>query len=286
MHARPDTPCTIVHGPSGQLHDLRRYVRTWAVDLAASRTVAWRLFRRQLAQQYRHSTLGILWAFAPAALTALVLIGGQRGEVPGATSGVPGAFYGVFGVGLAQTFLESLGATRRIFLEHQSLLRRQGSPLDGLIAAGLLAVGFNVLVRMTVLVAVFALFRVGPEPTTVAAAVAGLLGVALLGAGIGLLIAPANALKRDFDHAFVLLPWLLFAATPVFMPATPGTAFAWICAVNPLAWLFDGIRAAAYGGDGHVAAALAGALAGVMATLAGWLVCRVARPHVLERMLG
>lgn len=282
----PGRPFTVVHEPSGQLRDLPRFLGEWSADVAASRTVAWRLFRRQLAQQYRHSSLGILWAFAPTALTALVIAGAGRGDVSGPGGSVPGAFYAVFGVALVQTFIESLGATRRLFLEHHALLRRQGSPLDGLVAAGLLSAGFNVLVRIVVIAAAFALFRVAPEPATVAAAVAGFLGVALLGAGLGLLVAPANALKRDLDHAFMLLPWVLFAVTPVFVPPNPGSVFGWICAVNPLSWIFDGIRAAAYGGAGHPAFALAGAALGVAATLAGWLACRVARPHLLERMLG
>ena len=55
-----------------------------------------------------------------------------------------------------------------------------------------------------------------------------------LGAGVGLLAAPVTALKRDMEHAFGLLPWALFAITPVFVPAATGSLFGRIAAANPL----------------------------------------------------
>ena len=267
------------------MREPKRFLRCWLADIRSCRTTAWRLFLRHFAQQYRFSSLGILWAFAPAALTALVLIGGQRSHVIGPSGGVPAAFYGVFGVALAQTFLESLNSTRRVFSTHQQLLRRENVPLDGLIVASLVDVVFTMLVRLSILTAVFFLFSTVPVPATLLAALVGYFGVAILGAGLGLLVAPVNALKRDMEHAFALLPWAIFAITPVFMPAAAGTLFGTIASANPLTWYFDGIRAAAYGGQGLPAAAIGGAATGVVILICGWLFCRIAQPHVVERML-
>lgn len=275
----------LVHSSNARLREPSLFLRCWLADVLACRTMAWRLFLRHFAQQYRFSSLGVLWAFAPATLTALVLIGGQRSHVIGPSGGVPAAFYGVFGVALAQTFLESLNSTRRVFSTHQQLLRRENGHLDGLIVASLVEVVFNLLVRLSILAAVFFLFSTVPVPATLLVALVGYFGVAILGAGLGLLVAPVNALKRDMEHAFALLPWALFAITPVFMPAVAGTLFGRIASANPLAWYFDGIRAAAYGGQGLPAAAIGGTAAGVVILICGWLFCRIAQPHVVERML-
>ena len=280
------SPRTVVYSSGERLREPSRFLRGWLVDVLACRTTAWRLFLRHFAQQYRFTSLGILWAFAPAALTALVLIGGQRSQVVGPSGAVPAAFYGVFGVALAQSFLESLNATRRVFANHQQLLRRQNVPLEGLIVASLVDVAFNMLVRLSIVAVVFLLFSTVPIPATLPIALVGFFGVAILGAGLGLLIAPVNALKRDTEHAFALLPWTLFAVTPVFVPAAAGTLFGRFAAANPLAWYFDGIRAAAYGGQGLPAAAVGGAVAGLVILVCGWLFCRIAQPHVVERMLA
>lgn len=276
---------TVHAAVGGRLRDPGRFVREWLGDIRSCRSTARRLFLRHLAQQYRFSSLGLLWAFAPSVLTALVLVGGQRAHVVGPSGGVPAAFFGVFGIALAQTFLEALNATRRVFASHAQLLRRQNVPLEGLVVASFIDVAFGMLVRLSILAAVFFLFDVRPAASTLVLALVGYVGVAMAGAGLGLLIAPVNALKRDVEHAFNLLPWGLFAVTPVFVPPGKGTILGRICAANPLAWLFDGIRAAAYGGEGVPSAAVVGAVVGLLMLVAGGLFCRIARPHVVERML-
>lgn len=276
----------IEYGVGCRMRNPGRFLRDWLADLRGSGTTARRLFQRYLTQQYRFSSLGLLWAFAPPALTSLVLIGGQRAHVVSGAAGVPAAFYGVFGLALAQTFLEALNATRRVFAQHQQLLRRQNVPLEGLVVAALLDAAFNLLMRLVVVAVTFFVFSVRPVPTTVAIAIVGFVGVALVGAGLGLLVAPLGSLKRDVEKVLGFVPWVLFAVTPVFIPATAGTGFALVCGFNPLTRIFDGVRAAAYGGDGDPYLALRGLLAGLFLLFVGWLLCRIARPHVVERMLG
>lgn len=252
----------------------------------ASRYKAFGLFKRQLAQQYRYSSLGLLWAFVPMTLTAVVLMGGQRARVIGAFGEVPGAFYGIFGVALAQTFLESLNATRRLFTTNQHILRRQRLPVEPFIMASLMELGFTMIVRLAILVAIFVIFSVAPpSPIMGLIALIGYLGIALTGAGIGLLLAPCTALTQDLEQLANLLPWIVFAITPVFVPMARGSLLGRLAGVNPLTWVFDGIRAAAYGGEGMATAAVSAGLLGVIVLLLGYLFCRVARPHVVERLM-
>jgi lipopolysaccharide transport system permease protein len=260
--------------------------KQWLNDLLSSRFSAYCLFKRQLAQQYRYSSLGLFWAFVPTILTAVVLIGSQRAQMLIASSVVPAAFYGIFGVALAQTFLEGVNSTRRLFISHQHLMRRQALPLDAFIMADVMQMLFTMLVRLSIVVAVYAIFSVAtPSPLMAMLAVVGYCGIAFAGSGLGLLIAPFTALTQDFEHVSSLLPWTIFAITPVFVPITGSTILGHIAAINPLTWVFDGIRAAAYGGEGQAMSAALAGLLGTLLLLLGWSFCRVARPHVVERLM-
>ena len=275
-----------IYSCESRLSDPIAFARLWVADLQASGPTAHRFFRRSLAQRYRLSSLGLAWAFAPSVLTAIVLIAGQRASVIGTGSvEVSPAFYGVFGLAVAQTFLESLNGLRALFTSHQTMLRRNNVAIEGLILAAFIEVHFGVLIRLIVLAVVFFLFGVLPSLETMPLAFTGLWGVVLIGAGLGLLLAPASSLRNDMDHAMHLLPWGLFATTPVFMAATTGSLLAMGYALNPLAWLFDSIRTAAYGATGSLLPALVAPLVGALMVFMGWFFCRLCRPYVVERYL-
>ena len=262
------------------------YIKQWFSDIQACRFSAYRLFKRQLAQQYRYSSLGLVWAFVPTALTAAVLLGSQRAQALGASTSVPVAFYGIFGVALAQTFIETFNTTRRLFIAHQHVLRRQILPLDAFIMADLMALAFTMLVRLSIVTSVYVIFSVAaPTPAMALIAILGYCGIAFAGSGIGLMMAPFTALTQDLEHLSVMLPWTIFAITPVFVPIAASTFLGRIATINPLTWFFNGIRAAAYGGSGEPMAAVLAGFMGCVLLLMGWSLCRVARPHVVERLM-
>lgn len=272
---------------SNRLSEPSAFVRSSLADLRAAGPTANRFFKRHMAQQYRFSSFGMIWAFAPSVITAVVLIGGQRSRlIQPDQATIPAAFYGVFGLVMAQSFFESLNSTRSIFTTHQNLLRRQNVPLEGLIVANFVDVIFNTAVRLFVLAVVFFLFAVRPTLTTLPLAFSGLIGLIMAGGGFGLLIAPINSLKSDVNKFMAVFPWLLFAATPVFVPPS-GTNFllGLVYTCNPLAWIFNSIRTAAYGAEGSYFPALIGAFVSLLLVVAGWLFCRLCRPYIVERLL-
>lgn len=240
---------------------------------------------RGLIQQYRHSSVGILLAVAPVVLTSLVYTFGRRSHlVATEIGGVNSTFYGVEGVLMVQTLLEAFNGMRRLFAGNQALFRRQNLAVEGPIMAALVDLGFRLLIRFTVLGLLVMLLRV-PVVPTFPLAIWGFVGLSVAGAGLGLLLAGPGTLAQDLNVVSGVLPLILFAVTPVFMVPPTDSVLSAIQAANPLAWLFDGIRTAAHGGDGSIGAAVVGPLVGLGILAAGWLVCRVARPHVVERML-
>ena len=286
-HADHDAKCRIAYSSESRLQHLGTFFQNWFHDLRAAGPTAHRFFKRSLTQRYRMSSLGVAWAFAPSVITAIVLIAGQRTSLLGQSdqSTVPSAFYGVFGLAVAQTFLEALNGLRVLFTNHQHMLRRKNVPLEGLILAAFIEIFFNTLIRLVVLTIVFFLFGVAPKLMTLPIAIGGLFGVMLIGGGLGLLIAPLNSLRSDIDQVIHLLPWMLFAVTPVFVAPSAGTILERIYQLNPLAWLFDSIRTTAYGASGSLYPALLGPFIGLFLIITGWFICRFCRPYIVERYL-
>ena len=213
---------------------------------------------------------------------------GQRSHVPGLkASGVPPQVYAVFGLVMAQTFLETLSTQRALFTTHRHLLSRHRTPIEGMMLAGLGENLFGLAIKMGVLAVVFLVFKITPAQT-LPFGLAGMCGIFLLGSGVGLLLAPWNALSKDLDNAMGFFPWIFFMLTPIFVSLQPGSTLYKICRWNPLTWFFNATRAFTYGsatlrGDGLPLLSLWGC---ILLLPVAWLLCRLARPYVIERFLG
>ncbi len=285
MTTPADPPVTITAARS-RLTRPTRFLADWWHDTARAPRFAWQLFRRVLNIQFRHSSVGLLLAFAPATITALIFAYARRTHLFNDDSGgVNSAFYGGFGILISQAFVEAFNAGRRLFVAYQGILRRQVTAVEGPLLATVFEVLFHDAIRIVVMAGLFAAFRVAPS-SALPLAIWGLVGVSLAGLGIGLLLAAPSALQPDLNALASGLPIVLFTVAPVFLIPPPDSLLGRIHAANPLAWLFDGIRAAAYGGPGSLAAAAVGPMVAFLLFVAGWCFCRVALPHIVERLAG
>ena len=73
MGQSDDLP-VIIYTPESQMRSPRRLIRDMFRDLKASSELAWRLFIRDIAAQYRQSLLGVFWAFLPPIVMGLIFI--------------------------------------------------------------------------------------------------------------------------------------------------------------------------------------------------------------------
>jgi len=244
------------------------------------------MFLRGFNQQYRHSVLGITLAFAPVLLTALVIAFGRRAELIATDiGGVHSAFFGAFGMLLAQAFVEGIGATQRLFTGNAAFLKRQNVPIEAPLVAVVFDFAFRDLVRIAVVGVLMAVFSVPPSPWLPLAAWA-MFGLSLAGGALGLLSAPFATLTSDLQVFTRALMIVVITTTPVFMIPTPDSTLGRLQAANPLTWAFDAVRAAAYGSPGSLALAAGLPALALVLFLVGWFLCRIVRPHVLERMTG
>ena len=276
----------IVHSADSPLNDPTCFLLQAWKDLWGSRVTAARLFRRKIAQNYRYSSLGLAWAFAPPAITAFLLtLSKGINHKMGAPSQVPPQFYAVFGLMLAQTFLETFNTQRAIFTQHRYEMSFNRAPMEGPLLAGIAENLFSLGIKFGILIVLFILFQT-PLVTTLPLGLLGIGSIFLLGSGLGLLLAPLSALKIDVENAMSFFPWLLFVLTPIFVVATPGTGLAQIYRYNPFTWAFNAIRAFTYGDPAGYWMPLTLTIAVSFCLLPlSWLFCRIARPYVMERFL-
>lgn len=292
QHSQPEqsssdlSPPVKINSARSQLFSVRAFLVDAWLDLRSSSEFAKRLFLQNIAQRYRHSSLGLFWAFVPSALIAIVMTLGQRGRVPILMGGaVPPQIYGIFGLVMAQTFLEALNIQRVSLSQYIHLLVRQKVPVEGLTLAGLAESTFGFLMRLPVLIAMLLIFNVMPAVTFPLA----LLGIALLigfGSGLGLFLAPWNALSKDLENVMQFFPWVLFFVTPVFVAVPPGNWLYSVQLFNPLTYIFEGTRYLAYGvGTINILALILLLPLAMLLLLGGWLFCRLCLPYAIERSL-
>ena len=188
---------TAVYTPDPQLRTPGRLVREMIRDLAASRELAWRLFVRNIAAQYRQSALGYFWAVAPPLMTSVLFILLTSANLlrPGEIN-VPYPVYVILGTVAFGLFQDALNMPLNVVAGARGILPKINFPHEALLLAGLAQILFNFAVKATLVVGVLLLFRL-PVPLTAVLVVIPLAGLLLMGIAVGVLLVPVGALFQD-----------------------------------------------------------------------------------------
>jgi lipopolysaccharide transport system permease protein len=254
-------------------------------DLLASRELAWRLLTRNISAQYRQTVLGYVWAFLPPlAMTFVwVLLHSQR-VVQIQETDLPYAAYVMIGTLLWQVFVDSLNSPLKLVTSSREMLVKINFPREALILAGLGEVVFNLLVRLVLLVGVFVWFQLA-VPWTVVLAPLGFLSLIGLGLVVGLVLTPVGVLFQDVQYGITTLTYLWFFVTPVvYPPPTDGLA-ARVVSWNPVTPILLTTRDwCATGESSHLGSFLIVTTVTVVLIMAGWLLFRLAMPHLIARI--
>ena len=276
---------TRVYSPAPALLSPGVLLREMARDLRLSLALGWQLAGRDLKAQYRQSLLGYLWALVPPLLVAASFIALKAGGVFSAEAiGVPYGAYVILGTLLWQIFADAVVAPLRLVIASREMLVRVNFPREAIVLAGVFVTSFGALVRLAVMVPVLVYYQAAPTLELLYLPF-GVLSLILAGTCVGLLVTPVGVLYRDVEKVLpsLLMLWLLL--TPVAYPiATAAGEPAWL-AVNFASPLIEAARSALIGGAPIPWGALAivnGAV--LLALLAGWLLLRLATPHLVARL--
>jgi lipopolysaccharide transport system permease protein len=279
-----ESPLT-VYTPESPLRRPGAFVRQMASDLRASRGLAWRLFVRDLSAQYRTSLLGYVWVFLPPLVASVPFIYlKSAGVVRMGTTPIPYAAYAMVSAIIWQTFVDALNSPLRNVNAARSMLTRINFPREAILVSGLLQVGFTFVVRLALVIAVFAAFALKP-PATSPLFLIGMISIALTGFMIGLVLTPLGVLYGDVQHSLPIASTFLMLITPVLYPVPSSGLGATVVSYNPLTplitttrdWLTTGTAAQ------HIAFFVVSSVT-VTLLLAAWVLYRLALPHLVARL--
>lgn len=268
----------VIYSSEAQFARPAAFVREALADLRAAPRIAARLFQAQLRGRARRSLLGYLWMLLPPmAVTFLCLYLQSLGILRAGPTGLPYALYVLSGMLLWQVFAEALNAPVQQVLAARQLISKSRVPHEAIFVAAVYDVLLSTGIRLGLLLAAFWMYggAVIPGPGLLLSG----LALVLLGFAIGLLVAPWALLYDDAKYALTMLATFWFFLTPVaYRPVTGG-----ILALNPVTPLLRTARSAFTDGawSGGFPLVVAAALAMLVA---GWLLYRLARPYVVERL--
>lgn len=254
-------------------------------DTAKGYHLASRLFLRDIKAKYRQSALGLIWAFLPPIATTLTFaILNKSGVINIEDTTMPYVAYAMIGTLLWQTFTDSITTPLRIITQSKPMLTKINFPREALLVAGVMQVLFDFTIRLVLFLAVVVYFRIELSWNAIFLPV-GIFSIILTGTMFGVLFTPIGMLYTDVQQGLTMMLGFWMLLTPVvYPPATEGflkTIAQW----NPVSPLITNTRELLTAehlafSDGFVWVTAIS----VLMLLLGWVVFRVALPHVIARL--
>lgn len=275
-----------IYTPEPALKNPLKLFKELMWDLGKARSLAWRLFMRNIRGQYRQSILGIFWVFIPPLITTLTWIFLQSSRIfqIGDTGSLPYPVFVLTGTLLWTGFNEALTKPIQAMNTGKSMLTKLNFPRESLIMAGLIEVLFNFLVKLVILIPLFIIFGIIPNGSILLAPL-GLLSIMTLGFGIGIWLTPLGMLYNDISRGiqFVITFW--FFITPVVYPMPKEGMGALVASWNPVTPLLVNTRHWLTGGEGEQMLAFGLVfLLSLFLLFSGLFFLRIALTHLIARI--
>jgi lipopolysaccharide transport system permease protein len=278
-----ELPTARFSAPSG-LRNPGAFLTQLVRDIARSRHVAWELLKRDLTSQHRHSVLGFLLPLLPAlATTGWAILFRSANLINVGTTSVPYPVFAFFGMAIWAAFLEAIDAPIQGVLAEQGVLAKSSVPAEAITFARLGQVFMNFLVKAIVVAIAAAVYRIH-VPWTAMLAPIGVGLIVVLGAAIGLILAPVNVLYRDVSRALPAITTLWFFVTPIiFVAPTAGPAWVIMERLNPVTQILMATRDLVFPGGGGTHFGGATAIFAISLFGAALVFHRIAMPIVIDR---
>jgi lipopolysaccharide transport system permease protein len=271
--------------PESQLHHPTRLFQAMWRDLFASNELACRLFIRNISAMYRQTILGYLWFFLPPIFTTLtfVFLNSQKIITVGQTD-IPYPAYVMINTILWQVFVDSINSPLKLINQCKSFLAKINFPRESLILAGVGEVLFNFSIRLILLFIVFAWYKISP-PATAFLTPLGILALVGLGFTFGILIAPFGVLYQDVEKGLPFITAIWFFFTPILYPIPTSWPASVVFTLNPVSpFLVTTREMMTTGSFSQLTVFWVIVCMTVTLLFLGWVLYRIALPHLTERM--
>ncbi len=289
------SPVTVYEGQNAERASLSAW-KAMVLELIAYRELIHRLLLRDVVSQFRQSFLSYAWIALPPIATTLVfslLRQANIVNVPMENQALPYAIFVLVGSTIWGFFTQvSMMATGSIS-SAGALVSKIYFPREVLVLSATGQAVVNLVVRIAVVALAMALFRFVPHADALWVVPLMLLPALLLGAGIGLFMAPLNTMMHDVGRLMAFAFQFGMFMAPTVYP-TPVLAAAsspwqvllyWLHTVNPLTHFMHAINDALGHGSFVWDSGLSIAwVVSIVVFLAGWRFFHVCEPLLAERL--
>ncbi len=275
----------IIYTPESQLRNPRALLRGMRQDSKAAGGLAWRLFIRDLKASYRRSILGVLWAFIPPIITAIVFVMLNRSKIidAGDTGGVPYPVFVMWGTILWGFFIKGLRAPMKSLGRARTMFAKINFPAESLMLSQLAHIAYNGAIKLSILVGVIIVFKV-PITWGLLLSPLAILSLVMLGMVIGMFLAPLAALYTDISAALTGIVGLWFFITPIAYQIPSEGAISTLAKYNPVTPLLVSVRDLATTGSlTNAGPFFLISVCALLGVLVMWVIYRVSLPILVER---
>ena len=158
----------VVYTPTGTAGIGLAAWREMVAEMVDSRELTWRLFLRDFSARYRQSVLGYVWAILPALVTTATFTWLNRSHVlPIAGTTLPYPVFVLLGMTVWQLFASGLTNATNSLVGASALITKINFPRETLVISAYGQAIFEFGIRIFLLAAAFAIYRVTPCWTVV-----------------------------------------------------------------------------------------------------------------------
>lgn len=225
-----DLPVVVYTPDTGLRHPVELIKGMWDDTFChQSRSLAWRLFVRDMSAQFRQSLLGYFWLFFPPLLNSAVFIFlNSRGIVKIPDTGVPYPLFVVLGNLLWQGLIMLMQAPIQGISREKSLLTKLNFSREALLVRSFLEGAATAMIPMLAIPLFLCAFRNSIDTSLfthrLLLAPLGLLGLFVFAFAIGVFLTPIGTLYTDIGHGIPVIARFWMFVTPVIyaLPKEPG----------------------------------------------------------------
>jgi len=299
----------VVYTAESRVRDFRSVVRDMVDGLRHSFYVGYRLCRKDIKAEHNRSAFGIFWDFADPLMMGIVFYFLMKWRVFDAgLIGMPYPLFVIYGLFLYATFSQGITQSLNVLRNSKAIMDHLKVPPEALIMSVFYRVMFDSAFRLLILLAFSAGYVLlsanvsGSLAAGFSAAGGGAaedlfhpLGflafvlaypvLAIFGIGVGILLAPFNAVCLDVGRfvRIVLMP-LRYVSNTLFLLPSGTWLYHHLHSVNPVASFIDGMRELATSGAvADPAPLIVWSIVFSAIFLTGWLVFHLSIPILAER---
>lgn len=254
-------------------------------DIRLSGFLSVKLAKRDIAAKYKQTFLGYFWAILQPLVTAFLFIFLNRSNILNIPeSSIPYPIYVITGTTLWQLFVDAMNAPINQINNNISMLTKINFAKEALVLSGLLQVLFSFVIKIGLLILVFAFFQT-PLKWTSVFIIPPIIAILALGSVIGILITPIGVLFKDIQQIITVIAPPLMLLSPVVYPPPESGLLGLIMKFNPMTPLLQIVRDYLFvGASSHLFTSAIVFVVTIVILVFSWMIYRIVFPVLIERM--